>query len=105
MDSNNTVLDNTPCIVGVARTPMGGLNGSMSSFTGFELGAMAIREALKRAKISPETVEEVFMGNVLQAGLGQNPARHAAILAGVPTLASVETIGRVCKCIWCEVCR
>ena len=77
--------DNTPCIVGLARTPMGGLNGSMSSFTAMEIGSIAIKAAMERANISGEQVDEVYMGNVLQAGLGQNPARQAALMAGIPT--------------------
>ena len=92
----DNVTETTPCIVGVARTPIGGLNGCMSSFTAVELGAMSIKEALKRSNVSPGIVEEVFMGNVLQAGLGQNPARHAAVLAGVPTTVPATTINKVC---------
>ena len=88
--------DNTPCIVGLARTPMGGLNGSMSSFTAMEIGSIAIKAAMERANISGEQVDEVYMGNVLQAGLGQNPARQAALMAGIPTDCPATTVNKVC---------
>jgi acetyl-CoA C-acetyltransferase len=72
-------------IVGVARTPIGAFLGALSSVAAPRLGAAAIKAALERAKVAPEQVGEVFMGNVLSAGVGQAPARQAAIYAGIPT--------------------
>ena len=71
-------------IVNGARTPMGGFQGSLSSVTATELGAITIREAVARAGIAPEDVQEVIMGCVLPAGLKQGPARQAALDAGLP---------------------
>ncbi len=68
----------TPVIVSAARTPIGRFLGGLSSLSAPELGAAVIREALKRAKIDPSTVEEVIMGQVIQGGTGQAPARQAA---------------------------
>jgi len=70
--------------------------GSFSRFRAPELGALAIREALSRAGVAPEAVEEVIMGNVLQAGVGQNPARQAAVAAGIPTSVGAFTVNKVC---------
>ena len=83
-------------IVSAARTPIGSFNGSLASFSAPELGAMAIQAALARAGINPAQVDEVIMGNVLQAGLGQNPARQAAIKAGIPVETPSLTINKVC---------
>jgi len=66
-------------IAAACRTPIGKFQGSLAGFTAPQLGALAIREALVRAKIAPELVDEVIMGNVLAAGLGQNPARPTAV--------------------------
>lgn len=71
-------------IVSVARTPMGGMMGSLSPLAANQLGAVAIKSAVERAGIKPEAVQEVIMGNVLQAGQGQAPARQAALGAGLP---------------------
>ena len=71
-------------IVGAARTPIGAFQGALSSLTAPQLGAIAIKAALERAGVPPEKVDEVFMGCVLQAGVGQAPARQAAIFAGIP---------------------
>ena len=70
-------------LAGACRTAIGTMGGQLSSIPAPDLGAMAIKEALKRAGVKPEQVDEVYMGNVIQAGLGQNPARQAAINAGV----------------------
>ena len=86
----------TPVIVAAVRTPIGKFLGGLSSLTAPELGAIAIREALRRAKIAPEDVEEVIMGQVLQGGSGQAPARQAALKAGVPATVSALTINKVC---------
>jgi len=83
-------------IVGAARTPVGSFLGSLSSVPAPRLGAIAISEALKRAGVPPDRVEEVLMGCVLQGGLGQAPARQAAIFAGLPDGVPCTTIHKVC---------
>jgi len=87
----------TSVIVSAARTPVGSFQGFLSSFRSPELGAFAIREAVARAKIKPSDVNEVIMGCVLPAGLGQSPARQAALGAGLPKDISVLTINKVCS--------
>ncbi len=87
---------NTVVIVSAARTPIGAFNGSLKSFTAPQLGAIAIKEALKRANVKPEDVSEVIMGNVLTAGVGQAPARQAALFAGLPQSVPCMTINKVC---------
>ncbi|AKU90817.1 acetyl-CoA C-acetyltransferase [Vulgatibacter incomptus] len=83
-------------IVGAARTPIGAFLGSLSSMTAPKLGAVAIKAALERAGVKPESVGHVIMGNVLQAGVGQAPARQAAIFAGIPELTPAVTLNKVC---------
>jgi acetyl-CoA C-acetyltransferase len=83
-------------IVGAMRTPLGSFNGSLASVSATKLGAVAIKAALKQANISPEMVEEVLMGSVLQAGLGQAPARQAAKFAGISDNVPATTINKVC---------
>ncbi len=83
-------------LVSACRTPLAKFQGGLASFRAPELGALAIREALRRAKLAPERVEEVIFGNVLQAGLGQNPARQAARGAGLPDGIGSVTINKVC---------
>ncbi|KDE00182.1 thiolase, N-terminal domain protein [Bordetella bronchiseptica SBL-F6116] len=83
-------------IVSVARTPMGGMLGSLSGLAAHELGSAAIKAAIERAGIKPEQVDEVIMGNVLQAGQGQAPARQAALGAGLPLGVGCTTIHKVC---------
>lgn len=83
-------------IVSAARTPMGGMLGSLSSLAAHELGSVAIKAAVERAGIEPGLVQEVIMGNVLQAGQGQAPARQAALGAGLPLGVSCTTIHKVC---------
>src|SRR5436190_11054022 len=85
-----------PVIVSAARTPIGKFLGGLSALQAPELGAVAIRAALQRAKLSPDDVEEVIMGNVIQGGVGQAPARQAAIKAGVPASVSSLTVNKVC---------
>lgn len=85
------------CIVGVARTPIGALLGSLSSLPATKLGSIAIQGALKRAKVDPALVQEVFMGNVLSANLGQAPARQAALGAGLPNSVPCTTVNKVCS--------
>ncbi|WP_407279587.1 acetyl-CoA C-acetyltransferase [Aromatoleum evansii] len=83
-------------IVSAARTPMGGFQGELSGLTGPQLGAVAIKAAVERAGISPEQVQEVLMGCVLPAGVGQAPARQAALGAGLPLAAGCTTVSKVC---------
>jgi acetyl-CoA C-acetyltransferase len=83
-------------IVSAARTPMGAFQGEMKGFSAPELGAAAIRAAVERAKISPEQVQEVFMGCVLPAGQGQAPARQASLGAGLPLAAGCTTVNKMC---------
>ena len=83
-------------IVGMARTPIGSLSGVLSTITAPQLGAIAIKEALNRAGVKPEQVQEVFMGNVVSAGIGQAPAQQASIFAGIPTHVPCTTINKVC---------
>ncbi|CAI7839048.1 unnamed protein product [Closterium sp. NIES-53] len=84
------------CIVGAARTPMGSFMGSLSSLSATQLGAIAIREAVGRSGLGPADVEEVYMGNVLSADLGQAPARQAALGAGLPDSVVATTVNKVC---------
>ena len=86
----------TPVIVSAVRTPIGKYLGGLSSFAAPKLGALVIREAVRRAGIQDGTVEEVIMGNVLQGGVGQAPARQAAIHAGLPGTIPSLTINKVC---------
>lgn len=83
-------------IVGSARTPIGDLLGVLSPLRSQDLGALAIKAAIERAKVSPEDIDEVIMGCVLSAGLGQAPARQASIFAGVPNKVPCSTINKVC---------
>src|SRR5690606_1061216 len=83
-------------IASVARTPMGGMLGSLSGLAAHELGAIAIKAAVERAGIDPAAINEVIMGNVLQAGQGQAPARQAALGAGLPRQVACTTIHKVC---------
>ncbi|MEM3445342.1 MAG: acetyl-CoA C-acetyltransferase [Thermoplasmata archaeon] len=83
-------------IVGACRTPIGKFEGTLKGFPVQKLGAIVIEEALRRVGIEKSAVEEVIMGNVLQAGLGQNPARQAAIYAGIPYEAGALTVNKVC---------
>ena len=83
-------------IASAARTPMGGFQGALKSATARDLGAAAIRAAVERAGIAPGDVDEVIMGNVLPAGVGQAPARQAALAAGLPDSTGCTTINKVC---------
>jgi acetyl-CoA C-acetyltransferase len=83
-------------ILGACRTAIGSYGGGLKDIPAVKLGAEVIKEALKRAGISVEQIDEVLMGNVLQAGLGQNPARQAAIHAGIPVEVPAMTINKVC---------
>ena len=83
-------------IVGAARTPIGSFQGTLSSLTAPQLGAIAIKAALERAGVDPGKVEEVWMGNVLQAGQGQAPGRQASIGAGIPDTVPTNTLNKMC---------
>lgn len=83
-------------IVSAVRTPIGSFMGGLSTIPAPKLGATAIKAALERIKLDPKKVEEVFMGNVVQAGTGQAPARQAAIFAGIPNTVPCTTVNKVC---------
>ncbi len=87
---------NEVVIISGARTPVGSFNGTLSSLTASELGAIVLKEAVNRAKVKPETISEVIMGCVLQGGQGQAPARQASIGAGIPESVPCMTINKVC---------
>ncbi|WP_435263552.1 acetyl-CoA C-acyltransferase [Tenacibaculum sp. nBUS_03] len=84
-------------IASVARTPIGSFLGTLSKIPATKLGAVAIKGALNKINLKPELVEEVFMGNVVSAGLGQAPARQAAIFAGIPDTVPCTTVNKVCS--------
>jgi acetyl-CoA C-acetyltransferase len=92
----SSTSDNPTVIVAGARTPMGRLLGSLKGFSGADLGGIAIRGALEKADVTPEQVDYVIMGQVLQAGAGQNPARQAAVEAGLPMSVPAFTLNKVC---------
>jgi len=83
-------------IISAVRTPMGSFGGTLSTVPAPKLGAAAIKGALEKGNVNPELVQEVFMGNVLQAGLGQAPARQAAIYADIPNSVPCTTVNKVC---------
>src|SRR3982751_1595511 len=83
-------------IISAVRTATGKLQGALSQFKATELGAMVVREAVRRATVDPADIDEVIMGCVIQAGLGQNPARQAALNGGIPFGVSAVTINKVC---------
>lgn len=83
-------------IISAARTPVGKLLGALKGFRAPELGAIVVRESVKRAGLKPEDIDEVIMGCVIQAGLGQAPARQAALRAGLPPAVSAVTVNKVC---------
>ena len=82
-------------ISGAVRTPIGGLGGTLSKVSAVELGKITAKESLKRSGIQPESIDEVVIGNVLQAGLGQNPARQIAIGCEVPVEVPSFTVNQV----------
>ena len=90
------MADTDIVIVGAARTAVGAFNGAFANTPAHELGAAAIKEALARAKVDPADVDEVILGQILTAGQGQNPARQAAMKAGVPQEASAWGINQLC---------
>ena len=90
------MLNDPIVIVGAARTPLGGLQGDFATLAASDLGAVAIKAAVERARIRPEDVQEAIMGNVLPAGQGQAPARQAALKAGLPLGVGCTTVNKMC---------
>ena len=84
------------CIVGVARTPMGSLGGKLKKYTAIDLGIVATKAALERAGLKADAVQEVFLGNVMSADLGQAPAKQVALGSGIPPSVPCTTINKVC---------
>ncbi len=93
---NNYIMGKEVVIVAAARTPIGSFMGALSTISAPKLGAIAIKGALSKINLKTELVEEVLMGNVVQAGTGQAPARQAAIYAGIPNTVPCTTINKVC---------
>src|SRR5438270_10176307 len=89
-------MSTSVCIVSAKRTPIGSFGGSLKNFSATQLGAIAIKAALESANISADKVDEVLMGCVLQANIGQAPAKQAAKFAGIPDKAICTTINKVC---------
>jgi acetyl-CoA C-acetyltransferase len=85
-----------PVILSAVRTPIGKFLGTLGPLSAVELGAIVVREAVERAAVEPPHVDEVIMGNVISSGLGQNPARQAALRAGLPNRVAAMTINKVC---------
>jgi acetyl-CoA C-acetyltransferase len=85
-----------PVIIGAVRTPIGKFQGTLKPFTASQLGAFVVRAAWERAQLSPSDIDEVIMGNVVSAGLGQNPARQAALGGGLPSEVAALTVNKVC---------
>jgi acetyl-CoA C-acetyltransferase len=85
-----------PVIISACRTPIGKFQGSLAPFSAVDLGAVAVREAVRRAGIDPAPVDEIIMGNVVSAGLGQNPARQAGLKGGLSNRVAAMTINKVC---------
>src|SRR5207244_12185279 len=89
-------MNNEVVLAGAVRTPIGTFGGAFAETPATQLGSIVIAEALKRAGVAPEEVDEVIMGNVLSAGLGMNAARQAAIAAGIPDTVPAMTVNKVC---------
>jgi acetyl-CoA C-acetyltransferase len=83
-------------IVAASRTPVGSLNGALKTLTATQLGTVALKHALGQSKVNPELVEEIYFGNVVQAGVGQSPARQVALAAGMKSSSDATTINKVC---------
>ncbi len=90
------MAERIPVIAGAARTPTGKFLGNLASFTAPQLGAIAIKEAVRRSAVAPDSIDEVIMGNVISAGIGQAPARQAAIGAGLSVDIPAFTVNKVC---------
>lgn len=96
MKSASPMPSDPVVIVSAARTPMGAFQGALAPLGAPDLGAIAVGEVMKRSGLSPTTIDEIFMGNVLSAGLGQNPARQAALKGGLPDTLPSTTVSKVC---------
>ena len=96
MPEMKIAINHIPVVVGAVRTPTGKFLGGLSSFTAPQLGAKVIQEAVRRSGIDPELIDEVIMGNVVSANVGQAPARQAAIHAGLPDHIPAFTVNKVC---------
>jgi acetyl-CoA C-acetyltransferase len=96
LKENSHMSEHTPVIVGAVRTPTGKFLGNLASFTAPQLGAIVIKEAVRRSAISPDSIDEVIMGNVVTAGIGQAPARQAAVHAGLSVDIPAFTVNKVC---------
>ena len=96
-DQKQVSMSKKVVIVSSARTPIGSFMGSLSSLTASQLGTIAIKGALEKINLDPKLVSEVFMGNVVQAGVGQAPARQAALGAGIPDTVPCTTVNKVCS--------
>lgn len=94
--NNITIIMREVCIVSASRTPVGSFGGSLSGLSAVELGTIAAKESISRAKIDPSIIDEVIIGNILSAGLGQNPARQIAIYSGLPVNTPAFAINKLC---------
>ena len=83
-------------IVAASRTPVGSLNGTLKTLTAPELGTVALKHALNASEVPPELIEEVYFGHVVQAGVGQSPARQVALASGITSSSDATTINKVC---------
>ena len=83
-------------IVAASRTPVGSLNGALKTLTAPQLGVVALKHAFEQSKVDPAAVEEIYFGNVIQAGVGQSPARQVALGSGMLTSSDATTINKVC---------
>src|SRR5437660_820321 len=90
------MAERIPVLVGAARTPTGRFLGNLASFSAPQLGAIAIKEAVRRSGIDPNAIDEVIMGNVVSAGIGQAPARQAAVKSGLSVDIPAFTVNKVC---------
>ena len=83
-------------IVAASRTPVGSINGALKTLTAPQLGVVALKHAFEQSKVDPTVVEEIYFGNVVQAGVGQSPARQVALGAGMTSASDATTINKVC---------
>src|ERR1700756_2248877 len=86
----------TPVILSAVRTPIGRFQGGLAGFSAPELGGKVVAEAIRRAGLEPKKIDEAILGNVVQAGLGQNPARQAALKGGCDARVAAMTVNKVC---------
>ena len=91
-----TTASDPTVILSIARTPMGSMQGALADATATDLGATAVKAAVERAGVSGDDIDRIYMGCVLPAGLGQAPARQAAIKAGLPKSVQATTVNKVC---------